>query len=257
MPLDAAVLAHSSGGLQGDFGDLRVVDSASRQVAYLLDRRAEPLVLSLPPAAPAGDTVARLAPNTSVYRLTLPYAALPPARLVLRTSARVFDREVRVLVEPAPGERRKRDAVRTVASATWRSADPDVAAAALTLDLPTLATAEVLLAVFEGDNAPLPLAPAELLLPSWHVRLFRGAGEIRVLYGKGRLARPRYDLALLTRSVLGSPALDASLSPEREETPPDPEVLRPAGFWALMVVAVVVLLGLIAHLLRGQAASRD
>jgi hypothetical protein len=257
VPLDAAVLAHSSGRLLGNFADLRVVDAGSRQLPYLLDRRAEPLVVYLPPAAPAGETVARSAPNTSVYRLKLPYAALPPARLVLRTSARVFDREVRVLVEPAPGERRKRDAAQCVASAAWRHAEPDTAAPALTLALPTLNTAEVLLAVSEGDNPRLPLAAPELLLPSWHVRLFRGPGELRVLYGQSRLAPPRYDLALLARSVLSSPAVEGTLSAEQEMTPPEPAILRPAGFWALMLTAVVVLLGLIARLLRGQGASRE
>jgi hypothetical protein len=256
VPLDAAVLAHSSGGLRGDFSDLRVVDTVSRQLPYLLDRRAEPLVVPLPPVGPATESVSRFGANTSVYRLRLPYAALPQARLVLRTSARVFDRAVRVLVEPAPGERRKRDALQTVASATWRSAELDTPAAALTLALPTLATADVLLAVSEGDNPPLPLAPPELLLPSWHLRAFRGTGEIRVLYGKSRLARPQYDLALLARTVLASPALEASLSAERETRGAAPEVLRPAGFWAFMLTAVVVLLGLIAHLLRGRGGSR-
>ena len=255
VPLDAAVLAHSSGRLRGDFADLRVVDAASRQLPYLLDRRAEPLVVALPPTVPAGETVARFGPNTSVYRLQLPYAALPPARLVLRTSARVFDREVRVLVEPAPGDRRRRDAAQTVASATWRHAEPDTAAPALTLALPTLATAEVLLAVFEGDNPPLPLAAPELLLPSWHVRLFRGPGELRVLYGQSRLAPPRYDLALLARTVLASPALETALSAEQEATRSESVILRPAAFWALMIAAVVVLLGLIARLVRGQGAS--
>ena len=255
VPFDAAVLAHSSGRLRGDFADLRVVDAASRQLPYLLDRRAEPLVVALLPAIPAGETVARFGAGTSVYRLQLPYAALPPARLVLRTSARVFDREVRVLVEPAPGERRERDAARTVAFATWRHAEPDTAAPALTLALPTLATAEVLLAVFEGDNPPLPLAAPELLLPSWHVRLFRGPGELRVLYGQSQLSPPRYDLALLASTVLASPALEAALSAEREATRSESVILRPAAFWALMIAAVVVLLGLIARLVRGQGAS--
>ncbi len=257
VPLDAAVLAHSAGRLRGDFADLRVVDAAGRQLPYLLDRRAEPLVVPLPPAVPAGETVARFGPNTSVYRLRLPYAALPAARLVLRTNARVFDREVRVLVEPTAGERRRRDAAQTVASANWRNTEPDTAACALALALPTLAANEVLLAVFEGDNPPLPLAAPELLLPSWHVRFFRGPGELRVLYGQSRLAPPRYDLALLAPTVLASPALESALSAEQEATTAEAVILRPAAFWAFMIVAVVVLLGLIARLVRGQGASRS
>jgi hypothetical protein len=256
VPLDAAVLAHSSGRLRGDFADLRVVDAAGRQLPYLLDRRAEPLVVALPPVVPTGETAARFGPNTSVYRLQLPYATLPPSRLVLRTSARVFDREVRVLVEPAPGQRRKGDAAQTVASATWRHAEPDTAAAALTLALPTLASAEVLLAVSEGDNPRLPLAAPELLLPCWHVRLFRSAGELRLLYGQDRLAPPRYDLALLAPTVLASPALETALAAEREATRAESVILRPAAFWALIIAAVAVLLVLIARLVRSQGPSR-
>ena len=256
VPLDAAVLAHSSGRFGGDFADLRVVDAASRQLPYLLDRRAEPLVVALPPAVPAGETIAHFSPNTSVYRLQLPYAALPAARLVLRTSARVFDRDVRVLVEPASGHRPKRDAAQTVASATWRHADPDTAAPALTLGLPTLATAEVLLAIFEGDNPPLPLAAPELLLPSWHIRFFREPGEHRVLYGQSALASPRYDIALLAPTVLASLALETPLSAEREAKGSESAILPPAAFWALMIAAVAVLLGLIAHLVRAQGTAR-
>ena len=143
-----------------------------------------------------------------------------------------------------------------MASATWRSAEPDAPAAALTLALPTLATADVLLAVFEGDNPPLPLAPPELLLPSWHLRAFRGRGRDPRPLRQEPPRTPAYDLALLARTVLASPALEASLSAERETRGAAPEVLRPAGFWALMLTAVVVLLGLIAHLLRGRGASR-
>src|SRR5262249_21398364 len=140
----------------------------------------------------------RFPAGTSVYRLALPYAGLPAPRLVFRTTARVFEREVQVLVEPLEGEPHKRqdDGPRLVASATCRPAARDAAAPPLTLGLPTLPRAELLLAVAEGDNSPLPLAAPELLLPSWHARLFRpGPGELRVVYGRRALGPPRYDLS--------------------------------------------------------------
>jgi len=252
VPLDAAVLAHSSGRLRGDFADLRVVDDAGRQLPYLLERRPEPLVVALPPAAPAGETVSRFSPDTSVYRLTLPYADLPPARLVLRTSARVFERRVEVLVEPpASPDRRRRTMAEVVASASWRHAEPDTAAPALTLGLPTLTTSDVLLAVREGDNVPLPLGPPELLLPSFQIRFFRSSeGGLRVLYGHGQLAPPRYDLALLGPTVLASPALETQLAAEEESSRSEPVALRPRAFWAIMLAAAVVLLLLIVRLVR-------
>jgi hypothetical protein len=258
VPLDAAVLAHSSGRLRGDFADLRVVDAAGRQLPYLLERCPEPLVVALPPATPAGEAIARVGLGTSVYRLKLPYASLPPARLVLRTTARVFERQVQVLVgEPVPHDRRRRPGAETVASATWRHAEPDTAAPALTLSLPTLPTADVFLAVREGDNVPLPLAPPELLLPSFQVRFFRGAaGGLRVLYGHDRIAAPRYDLALLGPTILASPALEVALSAEQEGVRPRSAVLEPRAFWAVILAAAVVLALLIARLVRRADPSR-
>jgi hypothetical protein len=94
-----------------------------------------------------------------------------------------------------------------------------------------------------------------LLLPSWHVRLFRGPGELRVLYGQSRLAPPRYDLALLAPNVLASPALESALSAEQEAARAESVILSPAAFWAFMIVAVIVLLGLIARLVRGEGGS--
>ncbi len=258
VPLDAAVLAHSSGRLRSDFADLRVVDPAGRQLPYLLERRPEPLVVALPPAVAAGETAARLGPGTSVYKLQLPYAELPPSRLVLRTSARVFDREVDVLVEhPDPRDRRKGPATETVASATWRHADPAMPAPALCVSLPTLAASEVLLAVREGDNAPLPLERPELLLPSFQMRFFRpGTGTLRVLYGQERLPPPRYDLALLAPTVLASPAVETSLAAEQEARPPQAAILQPKAFWAILLAAAVVLLLLIARLVVRAEPSR-
>lgn len=256
VPLDAAVLAHSAGGPGRGFADLRIVDAAGRQLPYLLDRRPEPLVIALPPAIPGGVTDRRWPAGTTVYRVRMPYAGLPPARLVLRTGARVFEREVRVLVESGVGARRRRQALRTVATTTWRHPDPDTAAPALTLSLPTLGTAEVLLTVLDGDNSPLPLAAPELLLPSWHVRFFRpGRGEVRVVYGRRAFDPPRYDLALLGSTILASPAVETTLGDEQETTRSDPVLLRPGIFWALMLGAAFVLVVLIVRLVRGAGAA--
>ena len=92
-------------------------------------------------------------------------------------------------------------------------------------------------------------------MASYRLRLFRGANaRMRVAYGRSDLSRPQYDLALLTPQVLGTPALDVVLDPEKpvEGTPPAAALLSPGLFWAALAIAVVVLLGLIVRLLRRE-----
>ena len=112
VPLDAAVLAHSSGP-SFDFADVRVVDSNGRQVPYVVERRDEPLTLSVvleQRSAPSEPSNITPSGTTTYYRVRLPMAKLPPARLILSTSARVFDRTVQVAVE-RPADSRQNDQV--------------------------------------------------------------------------------------------------------------------------------------------------
>ena len=110
VPLDAAALAHSSGP-RTDFADVRVIDANGRQVPYVLERRDEPLAVDLQIEQRDAPAALNSSPSeeTSYYRVRLPFANLPSARLVLTTTARVFDRTVGVSVE-RPADDRHRDA---------------------------------------------------------------------------------------------------------------------------------------------------
>jgi hypothetical protein len=259
LGLDAGVLAHSAGTSRG-FADLRVVDAADRQIPYIVEQASEPLSLdvavekqtTLPPAlAPAK-------PGRSVYRVKVPVSGLPESRLVLSTTARVFDRGVSLVEPRQPDQQRRRDAwVDPIASARWIHADQDRPAAPLTMTVRPLNGTDLFVIVDEGDNAPLPLGAGRLLLPAYRVRFFRdGTSNLRLVYGRADLDRPKYDLALLGPQVLSTPAADVVLEAER----PAGEVVTTAGvvspriFWGALVIAVIVLLGLIARLLRKPAA---
>ena len=154
-----------------------MLDSANRQLPYLVERRNEPL--SLPLAIErASDARAQVLKSPqgsrqrSVYVVTLPYPNLPPPTLVLETSARVFQRTLQIAVERPP-DRHRRDAyVDILATETWRHADDQRPARALTLRLGTMPETDLLLIVEEGDNAPLPITAARLLLPSYRLRFF-------------------------------------------------------------------------------------
>jgi hypothetical protein len=118
-----------------------------------------------------------------------------------------------------------------------------------------LRSADLLVIVDEGDNAPLPLEVARILLPSYHVRLYRAAGTpLRVAYGRSDLDRPHYDLALLAPQVLGTPAIDVALGDEQPmANATTAAIVSPRVFWAALIAAVIVLLAVIANLLKQPA----
>ena len=256
LPFDAAVLAHSAGA-PAAFADVRVMDTAGRQIPYLVERASEPLSLdlalerlSVPPEA------LQLNRSTlSVYRVKWPFERLPSPRLVLTTSARVFERKITVGVEREPDGRRRDRWVESVATADWVHPDPDTQAPALILPLQSIDAKEVLVIVQEGDNSPLPLASAQLLLPAYRLRLFRQRdAALRLAYGHDVLSSPQYDLALLAPQVLGVAATEVALGPELEtsagSTPA--ALLSPQLFWGALIIAVAVLLVLIARLMRKE-----
>ena len=249
VPLDAAVLAH------GTLASLRIADGQGRQVPYLLERREEPLSLEL--GAPERSGKEGEPRRVSSYRVTLGLAGLPASRLVLTTSARVFERPVTVTVTRRDAGRRE-ERVETLAKAVWRHADPDTAAPPLVLDLPALDVAAVTLSVDEGDNSPLPLLPSRLLLPSYRLRFYAASDEVRtLLYGEPSLEPPRYDLALLAPRLVGVSSNDASLGPESDHAVPAAGARGRTLFWGILVAAVLALLVLLGRLLRpGREAAR-
>jgi hypothetical protein len=165
---------------------------------------------------------------------------------VLETSARVFTRTVRVYADAGDAGASER---RAVAEATWAHADPGRPAPALTVDLPPLRADRLLVALDDGDNAPLPISAAALLLPAWRLRFFHPGGDgVRLLQAASGLAPPRYDLALLAPRLREAPAREVGLGP-----PPPPPRRMPgarAWFWAALGAAVLGLLALVARLVR-------
>ena len=263
VPLDAAALAHSAGPTR-DFGDVRVVDGSGRQVPYVLEGKDEPLTVAVvleQRSAPAYASKAAGNGATSYYRLRLPLANLPAARLVLATSARVFDRTVTVSVDRAADRQHRNGWQQQLAVARWGHADRDTAAPALTLPLPSVDVVELVIAVAEGDNSALPLTSAQLLLPSYRLRLFRAAGTpLRMVYGQEALSAPSYDLALLAPYVLGTAAREVSLSQEQsgeaaQLNPAVAALISPRVFWGVLIVAVISLLALLARLLKRPSVA--
>ncbi|MBZ5498410.1 MAG: DUF3999 domain-containing protein [Acidobacteriia bacterium] len=259
--LDAAVLAHTR------MFDLRIAGADGHQIPYLVEKLEEPLTVNLPAPEKTQAPGVRSAGNRSApgsqsyYRLVLPYANLPAARLVLTTSARVFRRDVRIVVERNPSDERQEPWTNEIATATWSHSEPETPAPALTLQLPSLDTAEANLVIEEGHDSPLPVVSASLLLPSYRMRFFRETDADLTLYcGNDNLGAPRYDLALLAPRLRGAAAEEISFGPEKpsESLQVKAQPLRTKWFRSVLVAAVVVLLVLIARLIkRSEAGNPD
>jgi hypothetical protein len=250
LPLDVAVLAHSR------IEDLRIASPDGHQIPYLIEKVAEPLSLPLPPLEITSDPRSyslkdKTAGSVSCYRLRLPYPNLPPSRLVFATSARVFNRTIRLLTEKGPYNELREPWKHSIAEETWIHADPENAAPALTLTIPSLQTSDALVIVEEGDNSPLPIASVRLLLPAYRMRFFRGSQTgLKLYYGHSDLQPPRYDLEILASRLVGAAAEEISMDPESGKTPLKSELLPRKLFWGILIIAVLVLLALIARLIR-------
>jgi hypothetical protein len=139
-----------------------------------------------------------------------------------------------------------------VASASWESADPERNAPALLLDLPPDDGKTLFVSIDDGDNAPLPVVRASLLLPAHRLRFVREEGAaLTLVQGQAGLASPRYDLELLAPRLLGAPAVEAALAPlPAGEAAQERRESGSRLFQAALVGAVVALLLLVARLLR-------
>ena len=100
----------------------------------------------------------------------------------------------------------------------------------IVIRLPESVDSELFVLIDEGDNQPLPIDKATILLPSFAVRLNRPANEpLRMLYGKDGVASPRYDLQLLTPQVMGRVATEVTAGAEQRFTAVAPRTVRPSG----------------------------
>lgn len=242
--LDAAALAHSR-----NLADIRLVDEENQQLPYLVERRGEPLVLplSLRLREPAGaDRVTR-------YEVTLPWDTIPEGTLVLTTAARVFERTV-TFSQPADAKT-NRDA-QQLATVVWRHADPELEAPQLSIPISPRSMTTIEIAIDEGDNTPLPIASAKMLLPQYGLRFFRPEGEVRLLYGATNATPPRYDLALLGSRLFGLPAAEIRPLPEGS-TAAGSTRIQPIVFWAAVVLAVLVLFFLVFRMFRQPAGENE
>lgn len=234
LPLDLDVLANSR-----SLADVRIVDAKGKQVPYIVEHRDDQLATALKPAKVESK------PGESRYRIALPYTTLPSGcRLVFTTSARVFDRTVR-LMRPTDEERGREES--ELDRAQWKNTTPEVAAAPLTFDSTLTGAASVDLVVSEGDNEPLPISSATLLVPSYALRFNHPGAALRLVYGNDSISTPQYDLALLAPRILVEPATTIAITSAAKRVAESRADAK--FFWIIIAVAAVVLFAMLGRLL--------
>jgi hypothetical protein len=256
VPLDVAVMAHS-GLPPRQLRDVRIVDRTGAQIPYLLERLDEPLIADATLERrdlPSGIDGWK---GASTYVVRVPYPQLPSARLLLTTKARVFQRSVTLGVV-VPASERQPARFDSQGNMNWAHADQAIAAPVLTFSLPDSSRGDLYLVIEEGDNQPLPIDKATVLMPSYALRLFRPPNQpLRLIYGRDDLPAPQYDLQLLAPQVMGRTAEEVAAGPERaltaEATAGTFDLVPPAVFWTVLSLTVIVLLGLVVRLMKREA----
>jgi hypothetical protein len=195
VPLDAEVLSHA----RSDLADLRLVTPDGRQIPFLLRER--------PGEADLGEVAFERGEHgrRSRLRVKLDDPNLPLSAITLRTSARAFSREVRIL-------RPRATQLEPVRSWTWSS---NGETSGLSLGLYERFGDELIVEIENGDDAPLPIESVSLRAPAWEVVAILPAGGATLVYGDPRARAPGYDLYLVRDRVLRRTPAAAALGPER------------------------------------------
>jgi hypothetical protein len=83
------------------------------------------------------------------------------------------------------------------------------------------------------------------------LRLYHPERPLTLVYGRDDVSLPRYDLALLAPQVMGAEARELMPVPVDAEKPgPVASLVSPKFFWAGLVVAVIVIVGVIVRSMR-------
>ena len=218
-------------------GDLRIIDSDHRQVPYLLESDATRKRESVPFAQVTQG-------RKTIVDLTVdPHRAIRSLQIEAGT-LEYFSREVSVLEETR--DQRGVTGERPLGSAHWERR-PGAPAEALEIAVDQPSEKRLRIEVDNGDNAPLRILRVTLGVSIARINfIFRPGERLELLTKNPAATAPQYDLTMLSGVVLRSPAERATLTSAAVAEPSS----LPRWFWAVAVVAGVILLAALARTLR-------
>jgi hypothetical protein len=231
-----------------DLGDVRVVDTESRQWPYIIKPGAVQQLVDVTFAPPI------LAQGTSRYAVQLPAWPAQIDELLIRVDREYLDRPYRVVAKPE-GER---GAERAIASGRIIRRMGESAQASI--PVPPVRVSELALVIEDGDDAPLSLTRARAAFTVPDLLLVAPSGEYALLVGDPGAAPPRYDLARARDAIVGATAgvietgpLGLSPTHRVAVTASKEGGAEQIALWGALGLAVVVLAGLALRLARHES----
>ncbi len=242
--------------LRSDLADLRIIDDASRQWAYLLERDADhefhPLTIS------ARESI----DSASHYHFSPPVAPATLDRLVLKSPVPYLDRPYQLRAKYGEQEwllgkgRLSRPAMGNASAAGGSNA--------ITIEFPARRVVSLELIIQDCDDAPLALSEVDARFPVTDVYFAAPAGTYYSLLGHPEAVAPSYELARVRDLVLAVPSAATNTEPLAENDAFSPASRLTSGsgvqqtlLWIALGLAVVFLTGLTLRLARNQEASAD
>ena len=233
-----------------DLGDIRVIDTASRQWPYIIKASAVQQLVDVTFAPPL------LARGTSRYEVLLPAWPAQIDELLIRVDREYLDRPYHLVGKPTSD----RGAERTLASGRITRRVGEAAQAAI--PVPAVRVSALALVIEDGDDAPLPLTKARAAFTVPDLLLVAPSGEYALLVGDQNATPPRYDLARAREAILGATA--GAIEPGPLGPSPSYRVAVTEGkeggaeqiaLWGALGLAVVVLAGLALKMAKQEKAK--
>jgi len=239
---------------RADLADIRVVDSASQQWPYLIERDSLKETVELRIANEEHRN------RTSSYALALPVAPLRISGIVLETDAPFLHRPYRLLAGDGDADDRLVARGRLIKDAL------NPKPGRISFGPERVEALELF--IEDGDDAPLVFRSVRARLRLPELFLAAPAGDYELLVGSPEAAAPRYELEQVRSVVLAvssNPASTGELTPNpsysvraRLTAGGSPtELLQRAIVWAVLLVAVVVLGLLTLRVARRGAPPPD
>ncbi len=220
--------------MRPDMADLRIIDSETRQWAYLRQDRSRTVDIEL------RQTGHRVEDRWSHYSLEVPDPPMTVGRLRIQTEAPFFDRDFRLQATLEDGKKRDLAQGRFFR----RLGDPRP----VRVDFSQTRVVGLELILNDGDDAPLALHSVSARIPAPNLYLAAEPGTYEVLMGFPEAQPPHYELEKIRSTILAVPAA-AVTSGSLEDNPLFSAARRLSGaadmqkilLWAVLGFAVIVL----------------
>jgi len=183
---------------QPDLNDVRILDSSSRQWAYLLERGAGYELRALEVTGP------ETADGFSEYELLLPVTPVTFDQIEIATAIEFFDREFELTAR-----REETEFPLARGRLSRRAGDPRP----VTIVVEARRVDSLKLKIHDGDDAPLELSRVEARFPTPEIYVAAPTGEYTLLVGNPEDQPPAYELAQVRETVLAVRSSEAQIGP--------------------------------------------